>query len=109
MREYRVVLTPRAEAALEAIGAWIAEASGFPKRAFATIRKLREKTGDPRHAPMRGAARDDLRPGPRIWAIDKKCVIAFEVDDGKVVVRVLNFYYGGRDYEALLRLPREQP
>jgi plasmid stabilization system protein ParE len=109
MREYRVVLTPRAEATLEAVGAWIAEASGFPKRALDYIRKLRERIGDLRHAPIRGAARDDLRPGLRIWAIDKRCVIAFEVDDGKAVVRVLNFYYGGRDYEALLRLLREQP
>lgn len=107
MREYRVVLTPRAEATLEKIGAWIAEASGFPKRGLDFIRRLRDKTGGLRHAPLRGAARSDLRPGLRIWAVDKRCVVAFEVDEDKAVVRVLNFYYGGRDYEPLLRVLRE--
>lgn len=102
MREYRVVLMPAAEAALEGIGAWIDETSGFPDRALGYIGKLRERARDLTHAPMRGAARDDLRPGLRVWAIDKRCVIAFDVDDDAGVVRVLNFYYGGRNYEALL-------
>lgn len=50
--------------------------------------------------PLRGAARDDLRPGLRTIGFRRRAVIAFAVTE--TAVEVVGFYYGGRDYEALL-------
>jgi len=102
MRQYRVVLTPDAEADLEEIADLIAEASGYPQRALDYMRALRRQTERLRDAPMRGIRRDDLREGLRIVAVDKRCVIAFDIDDDSAIVRVLNYFYGGRDYDALI-------
>ena len=45
----------------------------------------------------------------RIVAIDKKAVAAFIVDEEKRAVLVLNIFYGGRDYEALMLNPPKGP
>lgn len=45
--------------------------------------------------------RDDIRPGLRITHYRKRAVIAFAVDAEQV--SILGIYYGGRDYESLLR------
>lgn len=51
--------------------------------------------------PRQGLARDDLRRGLRIVTYARRVVIAYRIrDDGIEVVRV---FYGGRNYEALLR------
>ncbi|TSC54233.1 MAG: hypothetical protein LiPW30_732, partial [Parcubacteria group bacterium LiPW_30] len=38
----------------------------------------------------------------RITPIDKKAVVAFIVDEGKQAVIILNIFYGGKDYEAIM-------
>ena len=38
----------------------------------------------------------------RIAPIDKKAVAAFIVDEKQQAVLILNIFYGGRDYEALI-------
>ena len=38
----------------------------------------------------------------RVAPIDTKAVAAFIVDEEKQAVLVLNIFYGGRDYEALM-------
>ena len=53
--------------------------------------------------PHRGAKRDDLRPGLRIVSFQKRTTIAFEIDDTAMVVTILRVFYGGQDYEAVLR------
>ena len=50
---------------------------------------------------MRGMRRDDIRPGLRITNYKKRAVIAFAVD--AEVVSVIGVYYGGQDYESVLR------
>ena len=53
--------------------------------------------------PHRGTCRDDLRPGLRIVPFKKRTAIAFEVDDEARCVTVLRVFYGGQDYEAVMR------
>jgi plasmid stabilization system protein ParE len=53
--------------------------------------------------PYRGARRDDLRPGLRIVPFKKRTAIAFEVDEQRRTVTILRVFYGGQDYEAVMR------
>lgn len=56
--------------------------------------------------PHRGTRRDDVRPGIRITNYKKRAVIAFEVNDDLRQVSIIGIYYGGQDYQALLRPDR---
>ncbi len=103
MKTYEVFLTPDAIEDLADIYDYIADASGLPEVAWAYIEKLRHKCHDLRLAPVRGQKRDDLRQNTRIIAVDKNAVAAFEVDEKKRTVIVLNIFYGGRDYDALMK------
>ena len=51
--------------------------------------------------PKRGTPRDDLRPGLRTLAWRRRVTIAFMVEERDVVV--FGIFYGGRDFESLLR------
>jgi len=53
--------------------------------------------------PHRGTKRDDLRPGLRIVPFKKRTAIAFEVDERQRVVTILRVFYGGQDYETVMR------
>jgi plasmid stabilization system protein ParE len=54
-------------------------------------------------APLRGQQRDDLRQNLRILPIDKNAVVAFEVNEERCTVTILNIFYGGRDYDAIIK------
>lgn len=82
---------------------YIERKSGYPERALAYVRRLRERTEKLQTGPFRGRERDDIRPGLRVVPVARSAVIAFDVDEEKGVVRVLNYFHGGRDYETLLR------
>lgn len=51
--------------------------------------------------PLRGTPRDDVRPGLRITNYKKRAIIAFDVDTE--VVSIIGIFYGGQDYETILR------
>jgi plasmid stabilization system protein ParE len=51
--------------------------------------------------PLRGAQRDDIRPGLRITNYKGRTVIAFAVDDRQV--SIIGVFYGGQDYETALQ------
>lgn len=53
--------------------------------------------------PHRGTRRDDLRPGLRVVPFRKRTVVAFEIDESARIVRVLRVFYGGQDYESVIR------
>ena len=55
--------------------------------------------------PMVGRVQDDIRPGLRTTGFRRRAVIAFAVTDE--VIEILGIYYGGRDYESLLRTSKE--
>ncbi len=90
---------------LEAIYGYIANKSGYPERAWAFVEKLRQKCHELETAPLRGQQRNDLMKNLRIMPLDKKAVAAFLVDEETQAVLILNIFYGGRDYEALITAP----
>ena len=102
MKHYDVYLMPDAIKDLAGIYEYIADKSGFPERAWAHVEKLRQKCGELETAPLRGRQRNDLMQNLRVAPIDTKAVVAFIVDEEKRAVLVLNIFYGGRDYEALM-------
>lgn len=103
MKTYDVLLTPDAVQDLKDIYEYILDASGFPETAWNYIERLRDKCYNLQTAPLRGHKRDDLRKNVRIIALDKRAVAAFEVDEKTHTVTILNIFYGGRDYDALMR------
>ena len=102
MKSYEVYLTPDAIQDLTDIYEYITEKSGFPEVAWTYIEKLRLKCHDLKTIPLIGQQRDDLRKNLRIVAIDKNAIAAFEVNENKQSVTILNIFYGGRDYEAIM-------
>jgi len=50
--------------------------------------------------PHRGLLRDDIRPGLRLIAFERRITIAFAVVGDEVVI--LRLFYGGRDLESIL-------
>ena len=102
MKHYDVYLMPDAIKDLNDIYEYIADKSGLPDVAWAYIKKLRQKCYGFRTTPIRGQKRDDLRQNLRVAIIDKNAVAAFEVDEEKQNVTILNIFYGGRDYEAIM-------
>lgn len=103
MKHYDVYLMPDAIKDLSEIYEYILEASGLPEVAWAYIEKLRHKCYGFRTAPIRGQKRDDLRLNLRVAVIDKNAVATFEVDEDQQSVTILNIFYGGRDYETIMR------
>lgn len=53
--------------------------------------------------PLRGACRDDIRPGLRITNYKGRAVIAFEVSRERV--NVIGIFHGGQDYDTTLNPP----
>ena len=53
--------------------------------------------------PNAGHARDDLRPGLRLVAFERRVVIAYALRETRV--DVLRILYRGRDVDALLSRP----
>lgn len=102
MKIYKVSLMPDAIRDLSDIYKYIAEKSGIPDVAMAYVQKLRNKCEKLETAPIRGTNRDDLRDNLRIVAIDKNAVIAFEVNEQKSTVTILNIFYGGKDYDTIM-------
>ena len=109
MKKYDVYLMPDAIKDLEGIYGYITDKSGFPERAWSYVEKLQQKCRELETAPLRGQQRDDLMHNLRIVPIDKKAVAAFIVDEEKKAVLVLNIFYGGSDYEALMMTPPKVP
>ena len=109
MKKYSVHFTPDAIKDLEDIYEYIAEQSGFPERAWAFVGRLHKQCLTLETAPFRGHARDDLMKDLRITPLEKNTVAAFMIDEQKSFVLVLNVFYGGRDYEAIMAQSSERP
>lgn len=97
---YRIVFTPEARDQLDHLHSYIASAADaeialrFADGILDHIARLSE-------FPERGTPRDDLRPGMRALAWRRRVTIAFVVEESDVVV--IGIFYGGRDFETLLR------
>jgi len=69
-------------------------AGGYLRRIDQQFRKL----GD---APFIGRLRNDLQPDLRTIGFERRATIAYRVEPKRVLI--VGVFYGGRDYEALLR------
>ncbi len=96
----RVVFRPEALAQLDELYDFVA-AAGSPVAAADLVDAIVTFCEDLAPFPLRGNARDDIRPGLRTIGFRRRAVVAFVVRDDAVVV--LGVFYGGRDYEPLLR------
>ncbi|NOQ34424.1 MAG: type II toxin-antitoxin system RelE/ParE family toxin [Methylococcaceae bacterium] len=103
MKAYKVSLTPDAISDLENIYLYIAEKSELPEVAWAYMQRLEKACYSLETVPLRGQRRDDLRKNLRIVPIDKNAVAAFEVDVEKQNVTILNIFYGGQDYDTIMK------
>lgn len=92
MKNYKVFLTPDAIQDLMDIYEYITEKSGLPEIAWIYLEKLREKCYGLGITPLIGQQRDDLRENLRIIAIDRNAVAAFEVNEDKQTVTILNIF-----------------
>jgi len=96
-----LLFRPLAEADL-ALYHHIADTSGSPDRAIGYVRRIRDRCRRLLEFPDSGRPRDDLRPGLRIIGFQRRVVIAYMTQPSGDV-EIGRIFYGGRDYEALLK------
>ncbi len=101
MRRLIVVLREEAIRDLEDIYDFNVERGGGSTIALNYIRRIRRRCVKIGDAPRLGVSRDDLWPGLRLMAFERRAVIAYLVDAD--TVRITNIFYGGRDIEAIYR------
>lgn len=97
---HRVVFSPEAQEQLAELYRYIAEAAS-PDTAARYTEAIVSYCESLRMFPLRGTQRDDVRTGLRITNYKKRTVIAFDVD--AEVVSIIGIFYGGQDYETVLR------
>src|SRR5258706_2395724 len=51
--------------------------------------------------PMRGTPRNDIRPGLRMTSRKRRVVIFYSIEPSRVIVH--GIFYGGQDYQTILR------
>jgi len=97
---HRVVFPPEAEDQLAALYGYIATAvsPGIAERYVNAIVTYCESLDT---FPLRGAKRDDIRPGLRITNYRGRTMIAFAVDAQQV--SIMGVFYGGQDYATALQ------
>jgi len=100
MKSYTVVFRPMAEDDLLNLYDYIADHGGR-KAAGDYVGRIEALCLSLRHAPLRGTPRDDIKPGLRIVGFERRAAIAFRVVRSEVVI--VRIFYGGRDYERILR------
>lgn len=99
-RKEDVVFSPEAEAQLVQLYDYIA-AKASPAIAESFTGAIVERCERLRETPLVGVARDDIRRGLRTTFFRRRVVIAYSA--GAKSVTVLAIFYGGQDYESLLR------
>ncbi|MES2360810.1 MAG: type II toxin-antitoxin system RelE/ParE family toxin [Pseudomonadota bacterium] len=102
--QYTVVFTPEAEEQLIELYRYISQAAspGIAQRYTDAIITYCEGL---QTFPHRSNRRDDIRPGLRITNYKGRCVIAFAV--ASETVSIMGVFYGGQDYETLLKSENE--
>ncbi|MBR4736085.1 MAG: type II toxin-antitoxin system RelE/ParE family toxin [Rhodocyclaceae bacterium] len=97
---YAVIFSPEAEEQLSALYRYIASAASrnAAARYVEAIVSYCESLSE---SPLRATMRDDIRPGLRITNYRGRVAIAFDVSGEQV--SILGIFYGGQDYESILR------
>lgn len=94
---YNVVYAPEAEAQLVALYFQISAAAS-PEIAANFTSAIAEQCESLKTFPMRGARRNDIRLGLRVFGFRRRVSIAFDVINNTVTV--LGIFYGGQNFEA---------
>jgi toxin ParE1/3/4 len=94
---HRVLYAPEAEAQLVALFLQIAAAAS-PEIAVDYTGAIVKQCESLKTFPIRGMARDDIRPGLRVFGFRRRVSIAFEITDDVVII--LGIFYGGQNFEA---------
>jgi toxin ParE1/3/4 len=95
----RLVYAPEAEAQLLLLYRYIAAAAS-PQVARNYTDRIVQRCEKLVDFPHQGSPRDDLRPGLRTIAFQRRVVIAYSVLEE--VVAVLGIFYGGQDIDTIL-------
>ena len=101
---HSIIVTPEARDQLDAIYDYITYAAA-PDIARQFTDGIINRLAMLADYPRTGSPRDDVRLGLRTLAYRRRVTIAFMVEEAAVVV--IGFYYGGQDFETILR--DEQP
>ncbi|CDX12252.1 Plasmid stabilization system [Mesorhizobium sp. ORS 3324] len=96
-----VVLSEAAISDLDTIALYILESSGSDSVATSFVDRIKDRCHSIGNAPRGGRPRDDIVPGLRMVPFEHSAVIAYVVESN--IVRIVNVFYGGRDYETLMR------
>jgi plasmid stabilization system protein ParE len=94
---HSIMYAPEAEAQLVALYFYIAAAAS-PAIAANYTDAIVQQCESLKTFPKRGAQRDDIRPGMRVFGFRRRVSIAFEITDS--VVTILGIFYGGQKFEA---------
>ncbi len=100
MKQYSVIFSPRAQAHLGNIYAYIAERGG-EERAERFISGIIDFCKGFSTFPERGTKRDDIRQNLRTIGYERRATIAFAVQDDLVIIH--GVFYGGQDYDSVLQ------
>jgi toxin ParE1/3/4 len=63
------------------------------------VRRIKARCDKIGILPYGGRPRDDLERGLRTVAFERRAVVTYKLESN--CVRIVNVFYGGRDYEAL--------
>lgn len=97
---YRVILTPEAEAQLDSLHDYIAGATSL-EVANRYVDAILARIAGLTDFPHRGTPRDEVRPGFRTIPFRRRLTIAYQVVADEV--RVAGIFYAGQDFEAMMR------
>lgn len=100
MKKFKVSFRPLAEDDLIDLHGYIATHSGLDI-AQDYIARIEEACTALSVFPQRGVPRDDIRAGLRILGFERRIAIAFQIKRNEVVI--VRIFYGGQDYDRLLR------
>lgn len=101
MRELPVYLREEALADLDGIFDYIVGNGGSPDVAIGFVRRIRARCEKIGHVPEGGMLRADLGAGIRTTPFERSAMITYRTHDD--AVEILNVFYGGRDYETLMK------
>jgi plasmid stabilization system protein ParE len=103
---HRIILSTEARGQLDALYDYIAAAAS-PGIALRFTDAILDHIEALRDFPNRGARREDILPGLRTIEFRKRVTIAFVVEPGEV--SVVGIFYGGQDFETILREDSPEP
>ena len=98
MPRLRVLYRPEAYADLEDIFRFVLRIGGNQITAERFVRRIKARCDKIGILPFGGRSRDDLAPGLRTVPFERRAIIVYKVEPN--CVRIVNVFYGGRDYEA---------